>query len=275
MATIDIPELPLGAGHPLPGQTWGDGIMEWYYSGELTYDAEPHDEMVIYFHGSGGGLIPTILKDGFLNEGYSVLSSCYFNSYKSWQSPFRYNYGNTGAPHFSSLWIKHAWWVRSTVEYALTTFTPIKIVLVGHSMGASAVLAYLAGYTGFGGDVPSHVQGSLVAGATVGGLGDLSWNDINRNINSMTNMVALNPTRTIMGYGDNDVFAPPDYVKHIQMALPAVTDTYIVSPGDAPHAWIADPSFYTCGVMWTKQLMDGAPITDRLGNPAVAGLVNA
>lgn len=272
-------QIPLPPGFPLPSPTRYNAA-NFYYAARLYFDDAVNypgqRPLVVYFHGSSA---TTYLTGPLLNalcaEGYQVLAIMTLGVLSP-SNPFRYGYGNVSAPHFTAHFIKDAFWVEAAMS-ALNLDDPsgTDVVALGHSRGAAACLAWAAGYSGRT-SFPARLKGVFASGATVAGLGDLSWNDMNRNINTMSGIVNLLKPKTVMAYGNIDAYGPPDYSRRLQMALPeGVTDKYFVTPGDAPHEWTNMTAYAPLAAMWVKQLLTGATITDKDGNPAIAGPVAA
>lgn len=265
--------LPLPADYPMPSVKYDPTTM--HFAVRVAYDDEvPSKGSVIYFHGSGTtGPLTGPLFDALVAAGYTLYSVQYFGVGDSSPNPFRYGYGNVNAPHFTSHFIKSGWWVEAAVR-ALAPSIPTDVVLLGQSFGAAALLTWSAGYTGTKTVLP-NIKGILANGATVAGLGDLSWNDVNRNINSLTPIVQQLKDRTLMVYGGQDQYAPPDYVKRLQMAIPLDTETYVLTPGSTyGHTWINEsPANAALVVEWVDQLIDGLPILRGGGSsvPAIPG----
>lgn len=272
--------IPLASGYPMPsrGYSASDYKLAVRVSADYGIPTPPGFSVrpaVCYFHGSSANdYLSGPLLDGLVSKGYRVISCMALGSGASSVSPYRYGYGNVNAPHFTAHFIKDAWWVESLIQ-AFDLDDPSSqdiLCLLGHSRGAAACLAWAAGYSGRTQFNLPALKGILASGATVAGLGDMSWNDMNRNINTMSGIVNLLKVKTILAYGNVDTYAPPDYARRLQMALPeGVTDKYFVTPGDAPHEWTNSAEYSHYAVMWAEQILTGAVITDKDGNPAISG----
>lgn len=249
-----------------------------YLRGKLYADTSaPILGVVFYFHGSGAaGPISGPLVNKLTGAGYRVVALTYFGSGESSVSPFKYSYGNVTAPEFTQLFIKTSYWVKAAIKGSgVLGSGPSNIVLLGHSMGASAVLAYLAGYAGEVDPLFWPVfKGAIVNGATVGGLGNNSWNDVNRNINTLSGIVNLVEGKVIMTYSDNDPYCPPDYAKRIQAAIRPDSEIYLTSPGPLGHSWMnASEANAQTVLNWVNQLINDEPIRNSDGSLAKAGPV--
>lgn len=273
-------EIPLPDNYPCPVNRVGDYInyQDGYFRGVEICD-ESYDKnkkgIVLYFHGSGArATAQSALSDAVNEKGYSFIGINELGYGESGKATYRYGYGNVNLPEFQNRWIKSAWWVKAVMEYIKPRVekTNERIVILGHSMGAAAAIAYLAGYADFDeGEGNTHadhfrarLQGVFVNGATIGGLGTFTWNDINKNINGMSQMFRLAQdaeVRKLIVYSDNDAYGPPDYVKRLQMALKSDKNTYMVSSGGRGHSWLgASTDNAKIAAQWIDSLMRGQPI---------------
>jgi pimeloyl-ACP methyl ester carboxylesterase len=206
-----------------------------------------------------------------LAKGYAVLVWSYPGYWLSPPSFYRYGYGNVNAPMFLGHLIKDAWVTQTMLDWLDENYPNNPIVLAGHSRGGAAQVAWAAGYTCR--PLQSRVRGVLAMGATMAGLGDLSWNDMMRNLNTFSNMINLLQKRVILAYGDLDDFAPPDYVRRLQVAIDTTKDVYVVSPGELPHVWYDTNPGAAYAADWVQQLMTQGFVYDRFGLPATRGPV--
>lgn len=281
MAVVEtVYTVPMAENFPMPNTNYNTVPKAYHF--QIAQYADPataEDKYVIYHPGSGA---TTFIGDGPLvreltSRGYQVLSFAYYGmADASPLSPYRYGYGNVNAPHFTAAWIRFAWEVVSSLEWMLATIGDNPFVLAGHSRGASAVLAWAAGFCGVDTPAPgsyANLRGIFCSAPTIAGLGNLRWNDMNRNLNSISNLWALNELRTVMTFGGDDKYAPPDYVKRLQMVLREDQETYVVTPGaTVGHSWINSPQYAEYAGMWLEQLMEQTPITRVDGvTPAVPG----
>lgn len=266
--------VALPVNHP---QAYDGQPMEgYYYSIRAYYEnfwGKPEESkrpIVLYFHGSGStGPTPptsTILKK-LIAKGFNYFSCQYFNVGNASETPFQYGYGNVNAPRFDDLNIKLAWWVRSCVEEVRRLYPDCPIVIYGHSMGASAALAWGSGETGWDPEFP--VTGIVSSGATVAGLGTGTWNEIWRNISSMSSLCWRHKVNTIMAHADDDPFGPPEYAMRLQMSLKKDSPVYALSAGIGGHDWSAkNPDLL---VKWITEILYGRQVTDKNGKPAITG----
>lgn len=267
-------QIPLASGHPLPSNRYNES--DYYYAARIYYDSSWSNEergrtLVPYFHGSGASdYLTGPLLDGLIAMGYPVVAVMNFGSGASPASPFRYGYGNVYSPHFYSMFIKHSWWVRSAVDYLAGAYQNANIVLAGHSMGASASLSYTSSQV-MPSPVSPRVIGVFSSGATVGGLGNGSWNDVMRNIATLSKIINGLRVRTIVAAGDADAFGPPDYQRRIQLGWREGSEVYFLSPGNYGHGWTNELVPSSFAVNWIDQLARGAQVLTRLGVPASVG----
>src|SRR5690606_1214287 len=273
MAIIVIDsQIPLPPGFPMPASVYN--ASTYRLALRQTYDDALLDSnnvrMVFYFHGAGSpGFLEGPLVDQLVSSGYFVIMIMAPNAPGSDRIPYRHGYGNVNAPHFTAHCIKDAWW-GEVGGILLENSTQAQGVFIGHSKGGTACLSWAAGYTGRT-SLPSNLKGIIANGSTVGGLGNGSWNDVNRNINSLSPIVAQLKAKTILAYANNDAFAPPDYARRLQTVIPPDAETYMMSPGDFPHQWMNTPEGAPIVIDWVGQLMDDQPILNVDGSPAVPG----
>lgn len=272
--------IPLAEGFPMPSYMYDRSD---YHLQTRTYMDDTWtsaDGIVLYFRGSGASGWPdsnSPLVQEILGKNYILVTLASFGvAGASEAAPYRYGYGNVNAPHFTAHWIRTAWEVASVL--ASVGVQSLPCVILGHSRGASAALAWAAGYCGE--DTPdptsfSGLKGIVANGATTAGIGGYRWNDMPRNINSMCNLLALNKIKTLACWGGADDLAPPDYVKRIQQAIPEGKDTYVLTPSpDFGHSWIGSAAGAPILAQWIEQMMTDSPITLSDGvTPAVAGPV--
>lgn len=286
------PQTMLGGEHanywPLPNRwlkrsDFQFSTREYIDSGISTSDQSP---VIIYLHGSGtAGHLPNDrpLIQPLLNKGFRFISLLDLGVGDSSPSPFRFGYGNNNAPHFMSSFAKYAIQAEVAATWMANERPDANYVFVGQSRGASGVLAWLARMLGRN-SFPEQMKGVLACGATIAGIGDGTWNDLNRNINTMSLIVDRvassipgNP-RCVMAYGNADELAPPDYVQRIKMAAATPNPSnnlYFVTPGDYSHDWLANPESATHAVRWATQLMNDEELTVEIdGNlvPAIPGV---
>lgn len=281
MAVIEITtDIPLAANFPMPSYMYDPSDYHLQIRSYVDDTWSSYDGMVLYFRGSGASGWPDInspLVQEIVGKKYylAVLSS-FGVAGSSEASPYRYGYGNVNAPHFTSHWIRTAWEVTSALEFFGNI--PLPFAILGHSRGAAAALAWGAGYCGedaLGPDDYPMLKGIVAAAPTTAGRGGYRWNDMPRNINSMSNLMALNKVKTLACWGGADDLAPPDYVKRIQQVIPEGKDTYVLTPGpDFGHNWIGSAAGAPIVARWIEQVMTDSPITLADGvTPAVAGPV--
>lgn len=221
---------------------------------------------ILFFHGSGGRGDLSVLFPALVAQGYRILSLMNLNSGDSDTSLFRHGYYATFEPQFMSRFIKDAYYVKIAVEQ-VPLGTPF--LLLGHSQGASGILGYLAGLAGpprsFG------YRGSLCNGATIGGLGDFSWNDVMRNLNQLGGVLSQLRLPAHLVYGNQDAYAPPDYAKRLQLYMPQ--HSTMLSAGNRGHNWLDTSDGTALVTGWIDQIWDGVPVTTLQGVPATPGPV--
>lgn len=206
-----------------------------------------------------------------INNGFAVLVWSFPGYWISPPSFYRYGYGNVNSPMFTGHLIKDAWTTQTMLDYLDANYPDNPIVLVGHSRGAAAQVAWNAGLTGR--TLQTRVRGVLAMGATMGGLGDLSWNDMMRNLNTISGLINLSTKRLLLAYGDEDTYAPTDYVHRLQIAIDITKDVFVLSPGAMPHVWYTSDPGASYAAEWARQLMAQVTILDRNGAPAKRGPV--
>ena len=275
LAFIDV-TAPVSANHPMPNLRTPFAnysyAMRVYYDDSWGVPSANGRPLLFHFHGSGAaGPLTGVLLDRLIAKGWNVISCQGFGVGLSSESPFRYGYGNVSAPHFLALFIKLAWWVYTCVGRGIALYPGRNITLLGHSMGASACMAYNANYHCQG---LHAMRGMVINAATVAGLGTGTWNDIWRNIATMIPIFNLASIRTIASYADDDLYAPPDYSRRIQLGLPTNSPVYMVSPGVGGHGWMsASVANADLAANWCEQIMTGAVIRDRFNQIAIPGPV--
>lgn len=187
--------------------------------------------------------------------------------------PSRYGYGNVNSPAFVSGFTMGAHHIRGLLQVITYIFPNLeKITLFGQSSGATAILAYLAG---FAGDEPvdPRIVGAFLNAPTQAGLGTGSWNNPARLTNSFSQLFGLPlARRTLVAYADNDLYAPPDMARRYQAACPNDAETYFVSPGAVGHNWMSDVANQDLVMQWIYQVHNEETFTLRDGvTPALPG----
>lgn len=308
VTTVDIETAmgaPPGGGDilfPFPSRRWHQKVTTTM--NRVSYDAAfgPAElsaaPVVCYFHGSGSTTyLEGPLVQAIVDAGYALFQSMYFCQTDTgtgdllYNPPFRYGYNANDAPLVTQNNLKLAAWVGAALKTATALSLAGDIILLGQSMGSSASLAFASyGYpsAGFNFDTldlavdnadyceelitSGRLKGMVLNGATMGSTGTKTWNDVNRNINSFTNMLPLLKVKTLMLYGNLDALATPDYVKYLQASLPRDKEVYLLSAGERPHNWINDDAT-NAGIVvdWINQVYNGTPILSLDGSPAVQG----
>lgn len=291
-----IPLAPVGSsglvgnfGHasywPLPSSHYKREDYQFdtrrYYDSSWPNGEPPSGRYVFLFHGSGAtGHVSASAPHirAMVNAGICVIHPLFFGVRNSSPSPYRYNYGNVNAPHFMSHFIKTAIWPEAVYKWALDNLSPDSaFMFLGHSMGAGACVAWGSNFFGrsVSGSFDPRYKGMVANAATVAGLGDNTWNDVMRNINTLSQIIYLLRTgqRVILTYSNLDGYAPPDYSRRLQMAIRPGRDIYMVSPGNQPHSWMGlNDATGAMVLLWVNQVLSGAEVTERDGvTPAVAG----
>lgn len=275
-----VEDIPLASNFPMPNSMFSASNYK-FQAKIFEDDASTPSGTVIAHRGAGatnfhGDSDPIITE--LVGLGYRVVSFAYWDVEGSSSDPFRYGYGNVNSPHYSAFWIRNAWEVESTVDWFETEYPSEPYVLYGHSRGATACIAWGAGFCGI--DAPAtstrtDLKGIVANGPSGGGLGSNRWNDPNRLMNSLSNALALNTVKMILSHGGLDDFIPPDMMKRIQQVIPLEAETYVLTPGPSfVHAWTNTSEGAPILAMWVDQLMKGDPITLADGvTPAVPGPV--
>lgn len=264
--------IPLPADFPLPTDSQ-HSVQDYTLSARLykdnAWDTVNDRTLVLYFHGSGTtGPLTGPLLDGLLAEGYMVLACCYFGVHLSSENPHPYEYYNVNAPLFISSAIKLSWWIQAALDFATGSIPSSGIVVLGHSLGATAAIAWGAGYTCKG---TYPVKGIVASSATIAGLGDNSWNDMVQNISVTSQIISLLKVKTILAYSDRDENGPPDFQRRIQMAIEDDAPVYMVSPGNGTHTWTNNASYARFAVEWVKQIANDSVVKSRNGTAATKG----
>lgn len=291
-----IPLAPVGSsglvgsyGHasywPLPSRLYKRENYQFdtrkFYDDSWPDGEPPSGRYVFYFHGSGASgplSVNAPQLKAMVDAGICVIQPLYFNVRNSSQTPFRYGYGNVNAPHFMSHFIKTAIWPEAAYKWALDNLpSDSTFMFLGHSMGAGACVAWGSNFFGrsVSGSFDPRYKGMVANAATVAGLGDNTWNDVMRNINTLSQMIYLlrSGQRVILTYANLDGYAPPDFSRRLQMAMRGDRDVYMVTPGNQPHSWMGLNSVTAAmTLMWVEQVLTGSVVTERDGvTPAIAG----
>lgn len=291
--------LPLAPGYPMPiSEEFGVArydrdsyVLPAKIYRDSTWGADIGARpIVIYLHGSGStDFITGPLVDSLIERGIAVaavmapgaLANPHWpNETGDLSGPrYRYGYGNVNAPEFIGLFCKDAWWAETAVLGISALYPDNPKCLLGHSRGGSASLAWSAGYAARKGVELDqfNMKGVISSGATVAGLGNYSWNDMNRNLNIMSQIVAnLNARKHLLCYADEDAFGPPDYVQRLKLMAPTASvnergTTYFLSAGPYGHPWTNAPESAHQAAQWALELLTDSPIMTIAGVPAIPG----
>ena len=246
--------------------------VEYKYFYNTAYPA--NGKSVVYMQGSGGRSPPSdshTIITALTEAGYGVFSPGW--SVKPYD-PYRYNYGSVSQPQVMHRLMKISL-ILETMLNATDPHAPSStdFVVLGRSLGATASLAWAARYHDPALSFQPNLKGIIADGATSGGLGNLSWNDMNRTIAEMSQLIALNkvPEKTLIVYGAEDEYAPSDYYQRLRVVLP--DETRMVHVPESSHSWMNQSlENAAIAVRWVDQLIAGDVITLVDGvTPAIAG----
>lgn len=225
----------------------------WPMSSDGVNRVPPKGCTILSFPGSGATNHPdtSVWVDTALAAGYRVYSVL-GNSYgvNGGDRFTTMGYGSTGNPMHTSLYIQGAWNVEAHIEYCETFFPTNTLILRGHSLGGGWCMAWasLANTAQPVNGQPvsqqfrlrkGKVLGAQVNGMTSAGLGNLAWNDVYKVMNYVADFATkIKDIQVIMSYGTEDPFAPQDFSRSIQLALPKESSVYLVYPtGEEGHGW--------------------------------------
>lgn len=225
----------------------------WPMSSDGVNRVSPKECTILSFPGSGATTHPdtSVWVDTALAAGYRVYSVL-GNSYgvNGGDRFTTLGYGSTGNPMHTSLYIQGAWTVEASIEYCEAFFPTDTLILRGHSLGGGWCLAWasLANTALPVNGQPTRAQFNLRSGKLLGvqtngmtsaGLGNLQWNDVYKVMNYVADFATkIKDIRVILSYGSEDKFAPQDFTRTIQLALPPDSSvTLCYPPGDEGHGW--------------------------------------
>lgn len=244
----EFSSIPLASGY---NARYPLNKSSYNFSGRIHYDDSwsSNKPLIIYLHGSGAAGYTSNTDPfitGLVNAGYGVFGIRYFNIADSSTAVTPMGYGNVNSPMFMSFFIQQAWFVEAAIQFAKAQFvngadTSIKlsnvIYLVGYSVGGSAAITWssIAGLVGF--SPKTTIKGIVTFGATIAGLGGKKWNNVNRNLASISFMIQSIQHDIIYCYNDLDDYAPPDYSRRLQYSVPRGRKGYFVSMGGVGHVY--------------------------------------
>jgi pimeloyl-ACP methyl ester carboxylesterase len=232
--------------------------------------------IVGYLHGSGAtGHLTGNLLDALIAKGFVVVSLMALGYGASSREPFVYGYGNVNSPHFMGHFIKDGFWAEAVYTRINAINTSLNggaqpVMLMGQSMGSTAAVAWASGMALRTGFAPAF-RGIVVNAPTGAGLGNGAFNHMPRMLSTMTAMVERIQCRSVLMFGDLDVYAPPEYARRVQSSIPEGKDIYVIAPGNYDHNWMGSVAGAPQAANWADQIMRGATILDRFGRPATAG----
>jgi predicted esterase len=249
----EFDDIPLSPHYAMPPPL---SAADFHYSARIHYRADQAGvpikaPCVIHYHGSGAighmdEMSPDILA--LLSLGFNIVSFRGFRVGTSSPSPTN-GYGNVHAPLLYASALRGAYRVQSSIEFSEAHrdryFTSDRFCLFGNSAGATAALAWSGQSNRF--KSRDKVAAIFGNGAVLAGMGNNSWNDTNRVINTMTGLIESVNHPTLLSYGDRDAFAPPQMSRTFQTAAElSGTPVAFYFPGDYPHNWLADnPAVWT------------------------------
>lgn len=263
--------VPLGPEFPMPGKL--HSAADFNISARVYKDdAVAQTKTAVYLPGSGSTSVPSGTSrpiQSLCAAGYAVLTAGW--SYKPY-GPYRSGYSEAD-PLTTAFFIRDSWVLQLLLQQAAALGMSAPVV-IGHSKGASAAMAWAAGYCSAA-STPV-IKGILATGSSFGGMGGNVWNEVLRTLNRLACIVGLldnKPYPIILSYGGTDDYAPPDFQRRLQLAIPDNSPVYMVTPGvTSGHNWITGDSQAPLAVMWADQLWSGSTITLADGvTPAVAG----
>lgn len=264
-----------------PAHRWlGDPVEAFRIAANVVVDTAVSTIGTVYFFNGSSTLLPPDQTNALVAElalsGYRVVAP-------GWQllpyDPYKSNYGSVAEPQHLHRWIKAAWLAQSVIEQDQAHSGPQHLdrssyVVVSRSLGATAVLALGADYI-----APTEAaikepgcKGVIADGATLGGLGGNRWNDMNRTLGELSQMIALNtiPEKTVLSYGGLDDYFPEAYQNCLRPVVPA--GMRMIRKIEGSHSWFTRGKNPTIVVGWVNKLMADDEL--GLGNVAVS-LVNA
>ncbi len=264
-----------------PAHRWlGDPVEAFQIAANVVVDTAAKTIGTVYFFNGASTLLPpgqtNALVAQLARSGYRVVAP-------GWQllpyDPYKYGYGSSSEPQHLHRWIKAAWLAQSVIEQdqgysGLQRLDRASYVVVSRSLGATAVLALGADYI-----APTEAaikepgcKGVIADGATLGGLGGNRWNDMNRTLGELSQMIALNtiPEKTVLSYGGLDDYFPEAYQDCLRAVVPA--GMRMIRRIGGNHSWFTREKNPGLVERWIGQLMANDELA--LGNVAVS-LVNA
>lgn len=229
--------------------------------------------IAIYFHGSGAaGHVPIDdpLAVAVVERGVHFIAIRDFGSGTSSGRPSANGYGNVNSPMFYANQIKNAWRVQAGIEFVRSVKPTGDIILLGHSNGAAAAFAWssICGTPGFS---PASAVSCVVGnGVTQGGLGDMRWNNVMRNMSVISQLFHRCKHPAIAFYADLDGFCPPDFARRMQASLPTNSPVNVISPGAFPHGWFPLQPDFAVNLMMNLYrneplLVNGIPVIPGAG----------
>lgn len=277
--TEDFTAAP--ASLPKMNLMWSAG--PYLHHTRINYDSSwtqgPGGRPIIGFlHGSGATTHLTgPLLEALIAQGFTVVSFMSLGAGQSTRMPFRFGYGNVNSPHFMGHFIKDAYWAEAAYNRLVAINNALNannqpIAILGQSKGAMAAVAWAAGMT-LRNSFADAFKGIVCNAPTAAGLGNGSFNLMPRTVSTMSYFVERIKCKSVLMFGDLDVYAPPEYARRIQTAVPDGKETYIIAPGNFGHGWMSTVEGAPLAASWVNQLVRTGTILDRFGRPAKAGAV--
>jgi len=260
MTTVSDVEVSFPGDHPI--DRWAPGSLVDFRTRAKIMEPASGALGVTVFYAPGSSRTtppdetrPDIAE--FLSSGYRVVSL-------GWDvlpyNPYKYGYGSVHDPQHLHRWIRAAWQLHAVID----ELSAGNYIVVGGSLGATAVLAWAANY-----HTPStklwqqsSCRGVIADGATLGGLGGNRWNDITRTMNELSQMVGLCevPEKVLLTYGAQDDYFPPDAQNRLRSIVPA--EMKMITVPNSNHSWfVTNPQGPSIVRTWIDQIRTGATIT--------------
>lgn len=248
MAYVQFNNIPVTRWYDYPP---GVPPQSAWYSARIHYAGEggvpARRPPVIFNHGTGAtghmeDSDPIIVR--LLADGFNVVSFRNFGAGTSSDAPWTGGYGNVNAPNLFSSFVRGAYRIQSAIEFVEahrdTYFTGDRIRLMGQSGGASACVAWSGMSPLFLSE--GKVSAIFANGVAIAGLGGKRWNDVNRGMAAISDVLSRVRHPTLLSWGDEDDYAPPDVHRRYQLANRLYGNDKLswYFPGSYGHSWLPD-----------------------------------